>query len=280
MRPDHDRSLAVSVVVFHSDLGALRQTLTSAYEAIDHARRLRLLDAAVIDLIDNGSPGNEEALDGLACDVAARSPEVPVRMHRGHGNIGYGMGHNRSIASGAATYHLVLNPDVFVSKDALAEGIRFLDANPDVALVAPDVTGGDGARQFLCHRYPSVWVLFLRGFAPAALRRIGRRALDAYEMRDVIGSEVVKGIPFASGCFMLARGDALRTIGGFSPAFFVYFEDNDLCARIRQAGTIAFVPSVRIVHHGGGAARKGLTHVRLFFDGAWRFFTRYGWKLA
>ena len=35
-----------------------------------------------------------------------------------------------------------------------------------VGAVAPAVRGPAGERQYLCKRYPSVWVLFLRGFAP------------------------------------------------------------------------------------------------------------------
>jgi GT2 family glycosyltransferase len=275
-----DDRLTVSVVVYRPDLSALHDTLASLAEAVAEGCRADVIGGAALDLVDNGSPDQEAALETLRSELAARLPGGRVRLLRGHGNVGYGRGHNLSILPGSAEYHLVLNPDVLLGRDALVEAMRFLDANPDVAMVAPQVVGSDGERQFLCHRYPSVGILFLRGFGPAWLRRLFRGALDRYEMRDVIGTEVVKGIPFASGCFMLARANWLRRVGGFSPAFFVYFEDNDLCLRIREAGTIAFVPSVRIVHHGGGAARKGLTHIRLFVRGAWTFFSRHGWKLA
>ena len=49
---------------------------------------------------------------------------------------------------------------------ALARAVRWLDAHPDVGALAPLVRGKDGRREYLCKRYPAVFDLFLRGFAP------------------------------------------------------------------------------------------------------------------
>ena len=91
---------------------------------------------------------------------------------------------------------------------------------------------------------------------------------------------LVRDVPIASGCFMFARRDVLAEIGGFSPEYFLYFEDYDLSLRLRRRSEIAYVSRVRIVHHGGEAARKGYRHVRLFFASALRFFRTHGWKIA
>jgi len=72
----------------------------------------------------------------------------------------------------------------------------------------------------------------------------------------------------------------VAAIGGFADAFFLYFEDFDLSLRAAAAGRLAYVPSVRIVHHGGHAARKGLRHVFLFVGSAMTFFGRHGWRWA
>ena len=104
--------------------------------------------------------------------------------------------------------------------------------------------------------------------------------LDRYEMRDRMEAEVVRDVPLASGCFMFARRDVLAAVGGFAPEYFLYFEDYDLSMRIRRIAEIAYVGRVRIVHHGGEAARKGQKHVRHFFASALRFFRTHGWKIA
>jgi GT2 family glycosyltransferase len=178
------------------------------------------------------------------------------------------------------TYHLILNPDAILEPAALQESLRFLEANPDVGLLTPDVRGSAGERQYLCRRYPSVLVLLIRGFGPPWIKRRFAPLLERYELRDRMDDDVVPDVPLASGCFMFARRELLDAVGGFSPEYFLYFEDYDLSMRIRRRSRIAYVSRVRIVHHGGEAAKKGTTHVRLFLGSALRFFRTHGWKIA
>jgi GT2 family glycosyltransferase len=203
-----------------------------------------------------------------------------VRILAGHGNLGYGRANNLVLPHLASEAHLVMNPDVELDAEALSAALAALREHPEVGLVAPAVYGDDGELQFLCRRYPSVWVLYLRGFAPAFLRRRFARALADYEMRDVIGSRMHCGVPLASGCFMLARTALFARLGGFDPRFFMYFEDYDLSLRLGREASVAYVPQARIVHHGGEAARKGLRHIAWFVRSAWRFFARHGWRIA
>ncbi len=116
---------------------------------------------------------------------------------------------------------------------------------------------GDGRRQYLCKRYPTVLDLALRGFAPAWLQRRLQTRLDRYELHEQAGDAVLWDPPIASGCFMLCRRAALEQVGGFRPDYFLYFEDFDLSLRLAAVTRLAYAPQVRIVHLGGHAARKG-----------------------
>jgi GT2 family glycosyltransferase len=147
-------------------------------------------------------------------------------------------------------------------------------------LLSPLATASGGERQYLCKHPPGLWTLFLRGFAPAFLRRRFERSLRQYEMREETGNGEYAGRFLVSGCFMFMRGDALRAAGGFDPAYFMYFEDYDLSLRLARNGTLAFVPAVKIIHHGGGAATKGWCHRIWFLRSALRFFNSHGWRLV
>jgi hypothetical protein len=150
-----------------------------------------------------------------------------------------------------------------------------------VGAVAPAVRNAHGAPEFLCKRYPAVLDLVLRGFAPAFVRRMFRRRLDRYELRDRIdprSAEPVVGIPLLSGACMLVRRAAIDTTGGFDPKFFLYFEDYDWSVRLNRVTQTAYLPAMRAVHHGGRAARKGWRHVRLFGRSAFRFYGKHGWR--
>jgi GT2 family glycosyltransferase len=272
-------ALSISVVLYHANLDLLRQTVGSLRVALDRSRAAGLAGPAVFWLVDNGTDDPAVVDRVVESALGPQAEWLQLEVLRGHGNIGYGRGHDLAIARAKGGCHLVLNPDVVLAPDAIVEALSYLDAHQEVGMVTPHVRGPTGDREFLCKRYPSLLVLALRGFGPGWLQRRFRRLLDRYEMRDLPEDEPAIGIPIASGCFMLARGEALQAIGGFSPRYFLYFEDFDLSLRFRRVAEIAYVPAVRIIHSGGNAARKGPLHQRFFIRSAFTFFSTHGWRL-
>lgn len=276
-------ALSVSIVTYRTATGTLATALASLAHAAQVARAARLLGTVEVHVVDNSPPADL----GAAAAALPAWPEKAgeIALHAGHGNVGYGRANNLVLPRLASDLHLVMNPDVELAREALAAALEVLRDRPEVGLAAPAVYGDAGELQYLCKRYPSVWVLFLRGFAPGFLRRRHAAAVEAYEMRDVIApasarGETVDGVPLASGCFMLLRTRLFAKLGGFDPRFFMYFEDYDLSLRLAREARLAYVPQARIVHHGGEAARKGWRHVGWFVASAWRFFARHGWKIA
>ena len=98
------------------------------------------------------------------------------------------------------------------------------------------------------------------------------------EMRDLPEIEESKGIELISGCFMLLDTQVLKLVGGFNESYFLYFEDFDLSIRMRKFGELVYAPNVRIRHSGGGASRKGLSHIFAFVRSSFRFFNTHGWR--
>ena len=265
-------ALSVSVVTYAPDLAVLRHTLQSLSKSLDLARAAGSLTEADVAVIDNGPAA--EWTERLA-ELASR---FNARLISGHGNVGYGRGHNIALLASTADFHLVLNPDVIVDEHAINEALCFMAAQPQVVMLAPQVRGPGGERQYLSKRYPSMLDLALRGFAPAWLKRQFDARLACYEMRDLPLDHPTLGLPVLSGSFMFCRRESIAAIGGFADDFFVYFEDFDLSLRASRVGTLAFVPQVKAVHFGGNTARKGLRHILLFVRGAVVFFNRNGWR--
>jgi GT2 family glycosyltransferase len=270
-------ALSVAIVTYETPRRLLAGALASLATAVQRARDAGLAGEAAVFVIDNTPGGSPEVAQALRAWPAETGE---LRILAGHGNLGYGRANNLVLPRLTSEAHLVMNPDVELEPDALSAALSVLREHPGVGLVAPAVYGDDGEPQFLCRRYPSVWVLYLRGFAPEYLRRRFARTLEEYEMRDVLGAGLHCGVPLASGCFMLARTALFARLGGFDPSYFMYFEDYDLSLRIGREAQVAYAPRARIVHHGGEAARKGLKHVAWFVRSAWRFFARHGWRIA
>lgn len=264
--------ITASLVVYHSDLTLLEQTLGSLSRAAH-----RLGTPVALTLVDNASDSVYRSQLGALLQGLDASDLLPTTLVESEQNRGYGGGHNLALRD-VGDYHLVLNPDVDLAPDALDAGVARLAADPAVVLLSPLATGSDSRREYLCKRYPSVMVLLLRALAPALGWRVWPQRMADYQMSDVCNDRDEVPVPLASGCCMLVRGDALRRVGGFDERYFLYFEDFDLSQRLAMRGQLLYYPGMRIVHHGGYAARKGWRHLGLFMRNGIRFFNQYGWR--
>jgi GT2 family glycosyltransferase len=274
-------SLQVSIVTFRPDWQLLERCLRKLALAIGAARESGVLRTVHVALVDNSA---DRAIAARVVDLGRTrfaDSGVQVSYVHGHANIGYGAAHNLALHGSGADYHLVLNPDVELAADALLNAVRWMNAHPDVGAIAPQVKRRDGTRDYLVKRKPAVLDLALRGFMPRVGRLLFRSRLDRYEMRDVIDADPERDIvdvAAMSGACMLLRRKAVDQTGGFDPRFFLYFEDYDWTVRLNKVTRTAYVPSFEVVHHGGGASRKGMRHVGHFMKGGWRYYRKHGWK--
>ncbi|MCA7983612.1 glycosyltransferase family 2 protein [Burkholderia vietnamiensis] len=270
-----EAELSVSIVLYRPDEIRLVATLESLSAAVCGLReRARPIRGHVV-LVDNGG---SPVLDRMVATLGAQ--DITCTILSGHGNVGYGRGHNLAIEGVSSSYHLILNPDIDLDPMSLARALDFLDARPDVGLLTPFIADEFGKLQYLCRRPPSIPDLAIRGFLPQSVRGRFDKRLARYEMRDLINDhDVVWDPPIVSGCFMLFRTEVLKELRGFDPRYFLYFEDYDLSLRTHDVARVAYVPSVRVIHHGGGASRKGFGHIRMFTASAFKFYNRFGWRL-
>jgi len=271
-------SFSAAVVCYNSPSHDLRKLFTSLFDSIEKLKHSFELPRIPIYLIDN-SDENSLKIDSLKLDgERIRFLDVELKLLQGQGNVGYGSAHNLAISKLNSQFHLLLNPDVVLEKEALITGISFLLENPKVALASPYAEDGKGDKQYLCKRYPSVFTFLIRGVFPKFLKKIFTTRLANYEMHDLSEKEPSADIPITSGCFMLLRSESLAEIGGFDERYFLYFEDFDLSLRLGKKGKLAYLPSMRIQHGGGNAGSKGLNHFKMFARSGIRFFNTYGWR--
>ncbi|MEX0963732.1 MAG: glycosyltransferase [Pseudohongiellaceae bacterium] len=271
-------SLSIAVVCFNSCEQQLQQLLDSTLTAIRALKAQVNLAPVTLYLIDN-SDRQHLSLEKLShLKAACDELQLQLKLLHGHGNVGYGAAHNLVIDKLQSDYHLLMNPDLRLEQNSLAAGIAFLEQNVGVALASPYAEHEDGQKQYLCKRYPSVFTFLLRGFLPGFIKRLFAKGLARFEMHELSESQPTLGIPIASGCFMLCRSAALKQIGGFDERYFLYFEDFDLSLRLTALGQIAYLPSMRITHGGGNAARKGREHIKMFTRSGIRFFNTHGWR--
>lgn len=212
-------------------------------------------------VIDNASA------DATCALVAARFPTVEVLANPR--NQGFGRAHNRGYRSATTEFVLFMNPDARLGHGALAALVETADRHPDAALIAPRIEDDDGDP--VASHDVDLW---RRGCLPR-----GGPALPEGEVCA----------EFLSGAVLLLRRAALGIALPFDPAIFLFYEDDDLCLRLRRQGwSLVQTPSA-VASHAGGAACAPSPRVtwikswhiawsRLYFEAkhhgarsAWRF---------
>jgi GT2 family glycosyltransferase len=271
--------LSVSIVIYYPKWDVLARTVRDLARAAEAAQHTGTLFETTLNLISNEPDAQSNQKLEVLLNEEWRVHGFKCVIRSGHGNVGYGRGHNLAIEVADTDFHLILNPDVFMERDALSNALRHMRDHSEVGLLTPRIADERGERVAQCYSYPSLFVLFLRGFCPTPVRRLFQQQIDRYLLQDRDWEHIVDDVPIATGAFMFCRTAILKELGGFSPRYFLYFEDFDLSLRMRRQARITYFPDVRIAHLGGGSARKGRRHIQMFVESAFTFFRSHGWKL-
>lgn len=221
-----------SVTVTYKSGPTIGPCLRAAHEA--HQRGL--LDCVVVD---NASPDNTAQI------VEREHPWV--HLVRSPGNIGFGRGNNLGFESVKSPLLLLLNPDAQMDVESLQQMIRFFDEHPRAGIAGPAIVGDDGHLQSAGH-LPSPFGL-VRAASGIGASHPGRRPIEP------------GGAPFQtdwiSGAVLMIRSELFRSLGGFDPRFFLYFEETDLCRRAGNHGAELWAVGQAIARHVGGASSAG-----------------------
>jgi len=269
--------LSISIVVYKPDTDLLVLVLKSVETSIKNAYANKILGSVSLTIIDNSPNGHEPCFSNTIIDKHSFTECSVIKSDT---NIGYGKAHNLAFESKHSRYSLILNPDVIIDANAISAAIKYMNEHIDVGMITPQSFSQTGIKQYLCKKYPTIIDLLLRGFAPKCIKTLFGKKLENYELQGITENNVYTDVIIASGCFMFLRKHALGNIHGFSPEYFMYFEDFDLSLKLRSHNwKIVYVPDVSIVHYGGNASKKGIKHVVMFAISAIRFFNQHGWKI-
>jgi nucleoside-diphosphate-sugar epimerase/GT2 family glycosyltransferase len=230
-----------------------------------------------LTLVDNSDDGvTHSKVDAWLEDFRASVPDWTLQLLRSPGNVGYGRGNNRVIANARADYHIVINPDLFVDADALLQALHFMEDHRDVGLLTPSVFGEEGERHYLCKRYPTLFIMFLRSFAPLWLRAKLSAVVNEFEMRDCNYDKVISPVEYPTGCFMFFRMTPLQVIGGFDPDFFLHYEDADIGRRMLKVARVVYVPAVRVVHQWARGTHRSMHSRLITVRSGWLYWRKWG----
>jgi len=183
-------------------------------------------------------------------------------------NLGFGKANNQAVKRSKGEYILFLNSDTYCTSDVIKEMINYADNNNDIGVVGIRLLNPDGTIQRSSHTFPSVKTVFFhifkaKRFLPLVKRFLNKcsilnsildKELTSYIFYERLNSPIE--VDVVPGACMLVRKEILEMVRGFDENFFLYFEDIDLCKRIKKNNyKIILIPEVGIVHYGGASFR-------------------------
>jgi len=175
-------------------------------------------------------------------------------------NIGYGKAHNLlEKISPPSSYFLVLNPDINLPKNTIENLFNFLNQKKDCGLVSPILKLDD--KFFFDFRRDNFNIIHL----------IKRRVLKTkdYLLKDeiekIFQDKIFLNIKYVSGSFMFFRRDTFQQILGFNEKFFMYFEDVEICDRLRKVSKISILKNVSAYHYRQRDSYKKIKFLLIHF---------------
>jgi GT2 family glycosyltransferase/glycosyltransferase involved in cell wall biosynthesis len=176
-------------------------------------------------------------VDNASTDDTARIGDylTGAKILRQSSNLGFLRAANRALPFVTAPALLYLNNDTELGHGAVAAALARLAKDPGIGAVCGKILRSHGALQ-------EAGCIIWRDASTTGYLR------DAPALSPA--ANVVRDVDFGSGVFLLCRTEPVKALGGFDEDFApAYYEDADLCVRLRGAGwRLVYDPAV-IVHH-------------------------------
>lgn len=207
-----------------------------------------LADGAADDLefvvVDNS------ATEGKSSELSRREDLVYLESPS---NPGFGTACNLGARAASAPVLVFLNPDTLCEAQVLRQLADHLAANPACGACGPELVDLSGNRQVYWNFHHLLsWELAEALYLQGLWRAVYERLLAA---RHPGGAP--RNVPFVAGACLVVRKDLFEELGGFDPAFFLNYEDYELCDRVRDHGlSVQHLPRLRVVHYEGAIQRR------------------------
>lgn len=172
---------------------------------------------------------------------------------------GFAANHNQAFKCTNSEYFCVLNPDIRLSSDPFDELLKCLK-DADIGVVAPLVVGNDGLIEDSARHFPS------------PLKILCKLVSKCRGGDYMIGDKLVYP-DWVGGMFMLFPRYVFESLGGFDQHYFLYYEDVDLCARLRLKGyEVVLCPVSKVIHYAHRSSHRNFRFFRWHLTSMMRFF--------
>jgi GT2 family glycosyltransferase len=240
-----------------------KELLHACLASLLHTTRYTRVEIIVVD---NGSR------DGSVQMVERVFPAVRLVINTC--NMGFAAANNRGLSAARGRYLLLLNSDTIALPGAIDEMVRYMDAHPRVGALGPRLLNEDRSLHVSVRDFPRLdhdAAMMLEVKHWPVVGAMGRRHLQRAYLPD---PEQTREVDWVMGACLLLRREAVEQVGPLDDAYFFFFEEVDLCYRLRKHGwSVVFLGKAGIVHLGGQSwARVSAPRLIWYYRGLLRFY--------
>ncbi len=249
--------LSVIIVTYNSQefIGDCLESVERA--GVQACKRLSVQACRRVGVQEHKSANECEFWETIVVDNASTDGTVKivkqferVRLVCNAENLGFAAGVNKGAGEAKGEWLLLLNPDCVVEENAFVELYKFArDGDEKIAVIGLQLLNPDGSLQPSGRKFPKVWefALALLGF---------HRQMEArwFEGRDFTKVQEVDEV---SGAALAVKRKVFEQVGGMDEGFFLFFEELDLCRRVKAAGwKVVYLPDAKVKHHWGASVKR------------------------
>ncbi|MBV5328982.1 MAG: glycosyltransferase, partial [Chlorobium sp.] len=172
---------------------------------------------------------------------------------------GFGENHNQAFKMASSDFFCVINPDICFDNNPFRTLLMCLE-DSSIGVVAPVVLSEDGKIEDSFRRFPTPFTIICK-------------ALGMSKENDYVIRNMPIHPDWAGGMFLLFPRALFKKLGGFDQRYFLYYEDVDICARLRLLGyKVVVCPQARVFHHAQRSSHRNLRYLRWHLKSMARFF--------
>jgi GT2 family glycosyltransferase len=225
-------------------------------------------------------PGREAIIvdhDSDATEIAGLQSAFPSMRFAGvNENPGFAAGVNHGARLSAADYLLLVNPDSTIIGDPLSVLCDWMEDRSDAGVCGGLVRESDGTVQSSARRFPN-FTTGIAGRTSWLSRAWPGNPLTARNLVSAPNASSAVEVDWVAGSCVMIRRRAFDEVGGMDEQFFLFWEDADLCHRLRDAGWRTwYYPVAGIVHlTGKSSSRVPVRSLVEFHRSAFRYFRKH-----
>jgi len=183
----------------------------------------------------------------------------PIRIIRNIKPLGFAANQNQAFSHATGQFFCVMNPDIRLNNDPFSALLSCLQ-DSSIGVVAPVVLDEGGEMEDSARYFPTPFKILCKAFGKC-------KGSDYVVKNESIFPDWVGGM------FMLFPSEIFKQLDGFDQKFFLYYEDVDLCARLRLLGyEVVLCPAASVVHQARRSSHSDFKYMIWHIASMMRFF--------